>query len=45
MVEQIGVGRNWITGDLTAPLGRGMNLQINVEDTDALESGAVRLWL
>ena len=36
MLEQIGLGRNWITGDLTAPLGRGVNFQIAVPDTEAL---------
>lgn len=35
-LEQIGVGRNRITGDLTASVGRGIDLHINVEDTDAL---------
>lgn len=30
MLEQAGVGRNWITGDLERPLGRGVNLQISV---------------
>lgn len=36
MLEQIGVGRNWITKDLQYPLGRGVNFQIEVEDVDAL---------
>lgn len=31
MLEQVGVGRNWITGPLEAPLGRGINLQITVD--------------
>ena len=30
MVEQIGVGRNWIPGPLEAPLGRGVNFEITV---------------
>lgn len=30
MLEQIGVGRNWLTGSLDRPLGRGINLQISV---------------
>lgn len=30
MLEQIGVGRNWITGPLRPPLGRGVNFQITV---------------
>lgn len=36
MLEQIGVGRNWITGPLEAPLGRGVNFQINVPNTTPL---------
>jgi len=38
MLEQIGVGRNWITGPLEAPLGRGVNFQISVSDTTPLVS-------
>ena len=30
MLEQIGVGRNWIPGPLEAPLGRGVNFEITV---------------
>ncbi|CAB3651297.1 VOC family protein [Achromobacter aegrifaciens] len=30
MLEEYGHGRNWITGPLEAPLGRGINLQIEV---------------
>lgn len=36
MLEQIGVGRNWITGPLVPPLGRGMNVQISVSDLEPL---------
>jgi catechol 2,3-dioxygenase-like lactoylglutathione lyase family enzyme len=36
MLEQAEVGRNWITGPLERPLGRGMNLQIAVPDSQAL---------
>lgn len=32
MLEQRGLGRNWITGPLERPLGRGINLQIAVPD-------------
>ncbi len=38
MLEQIGVGRNWITGPLDAPLGRGINFQINVPSITPLVS-------
>jgi catechol 2,3-dioxygenase-like lactoylglutathione lyase family enzyme len=36
MLEQVGVGRNWLTAELEAPLGRGINFQISVPDTDAI---------
>ncbi|MFC6160585.1 bleomycin resistance protein [Kribbella jiaozuonensis] len=32
MLEQQGAGRNWVTGPLERPLGRGINFQINVPD-------------
>lgn len=32
MLEQQGIGRNWITAPLDRPLGRGVNFQINVPD-------------
>lgn len=41
MLEQRGVGRNWVTGPLEVPLGRGINFQISVPDADAI-AGAVR---
>lgn len=33
MLEQAGAGRNWITGPLDVPLGRGINFQIAVDTT------------
>lgn len=42
MLEQAGVGRNWITGPLERPLGRGVNLQITVPDSEALAQVLVR---
>jgi catechol 2,3-dioxygenase-like lactoylglutathione lyase family enzyme len=36
MLEQAGVGRNWIAAPLDRPLGRGMNLQISVPSTEPL---------
>ena len=36
MLEQIGVGRNFVTGEMVFPLGRGINFQIEVEDVEAL---------
>lgn len=32
MLEQQGIGRNWVSGDLEAPFGRGINFQIEVPD-------------
>ena len=34
MFEQTGTGRNWITGKLERPYGRGINFQIEVEQID-----------
>ncbi len=39
MLEQVGIGRNWITAPLTRPLGRGVNLQISVPSTTTLLGG------
>jgi catechol 2,3-dioxygenase-like lactoylglutathione lyase family enzyme len=36
MLEQAGVGRNWIPAPLDRPLGRGINFQINVPSIDPL---------
>lgn len=38
MLEQIGVTRDWITGELDYPYGRGVNFQIKVSDVDSLYS-------
>lgn len=32
MLDRIGIGRDWITAPLERPLGRGINLQIRVDD-------------
>lgn len=32
MLDQIGIGRDWTTGPLERPLGRGINLEIAVSD-------------
>ncbi|PPH98681.1 bleomycin resistance family protein [Rathayibacter sp. AY1B7] len=34
MLEEAGRGRNWIAAPLERPLGRGMNLQLHVDDAD-----------
>jgi catechol 2,3-dioxygenase-like lactoylglutathione lyase family enzyme len=36
MLEQRGVGRNWITGPLDRPFGRGINFQITVADLEPI---------
>ena len=36
MIDQIGLTRTWKTGELEYPLGRGINLQIEVPDVDSL---------
>ena len=49
MLEQVGMGRNWITGTLERPLGRGINFQVSVPSiepiVDALNSGGWALYL
>lgn len=49
MLEQAGLGRNWITGALEKPFGRGINLQIEVADIDpivaALTAAGVDLFM
>ena len=34
--------RSWIAAELVQPFGRGMNLEIEVEDVDALHASCVR---
>jgi len=36
MLDQIGEGRSWKTAELTHPLGRGINFQIEVDNVDVL---------
>lgn len=36
MLEQRGVGRNWITAPLEPPFGRGVNFQISVPSLDPI---------
>lgn len=36
MLEQRGIGRNWMTGSLESPLGRGINFQITVDALDPI---------
>lgn len=38
MLEERGVGRNWLTGDLVQPFGRGINFQISVAEIDPIVS-------
>lgn len=36
MIDQIGLGRTWKTGEFEYPLGRGINFQIEVESIDPI---------
>lgn len=45
MLEQAGIGRNWITGPLKPPLGRGINFQISVSDAGCLAAALTRAGL
>lgn len=36
MLEQTGVGRNWVTAQLEPPLGRGINFQVSVPDVNPI---------
>jgi catechol 2,3-dioxygenase-like lactoylglutathione lyase family enzyme len=36
MIDEIGKSRTWATGELDFPLGRGMNLQIEVKSVEPL---------
>ena len=38
MLEQAGVGRNWITGPLEVPHGRGVNFQVAVPEVEPILS-------
>ena len=49
MLEQAGIGRNWLTGPLEAPHGRGVNFQVTVADIEpilsALRAAGVSLFM
>ncbi|MDO5089185.1 MAG: VOC family protein [Leptotrichiaceae bacterium] len=36
MLEETGVSRNWVTGKLEYPFGRGINFEINLSDIDSI---------
>jgi catechol 2,3-dioxygenase-like lactoylglutathione lyase family enzyme len=45
MLDQIGVGRTWRTGELDAPLGRGVNLQVGIPSLEEpLQRLAAAQW-
>jgi catechol 2,3-dioxygenase-like lactoylglutathione lyase family enzyme len=45
MLDQIGVGRTWRTGELDVPLGRGVNLQVGVPSLEEpLQRLAAAQW-
>ena len=49
MLDQIGMSRTWATGHLDKPLGRGLNLQLEVSSVtpllDRLEQAGITLYL
>ena len=40
--HEVGDERSWIAGELVQPFGRGMNLEIEVEDVEALQASCLR---
>lgn len=36
MIDEIGKGRTWKTGEFNYPLGRGINFQLNIKEIDVL---------
>lgn len=49
MLEQYGIGRNWETGPLERPFGRGINFQINLPEcasiADRLAAAKIPLFM
>ncbi|WP_230597359.1 bleomycin resistance protein [Rhodococcoides fascians] len=49
MLDEIGAGRNWVSGPLQHPLGRGINFQIAVADCTriaaSLDAAGVSLFM
>ncbi len=49
MLEQEGLGRNWVTGDLDGPRGRGINFQVTVPDIEptlaSLRTASIALFM
>lgn len=49
MIDESGKGRTWKTGEFEYPLGRGINIEIHVENIDPLlrnlESNDVQLFM
>lgn len=49
MLEERGIGRNWLTGELIQPFGRGINFQISVPEIGpivaALRHASVDLFM
>lgn len=49
MLDQLGTGRDWVTGRLEPPLGRGVNFQVAVEAVapilDRLAGAGIQLFL
>lgn len=49
MLEQVGIGRNWVAAALETPFGRGINFQVTVPDveviTEALARAGIELFM
>lgn len=41
MLDQIGVGRDWITAEIVYPFGRGINLEMGVADLETVYANIV----
>lgn len=45
MLDQLNIGRSWITGEMERPFGRGMNLQLNVSNVEVLRQNFETVFL
>ena len=43
MFEELGAGRQWITGELQKPFGRGINFQIETDAIDDLYEKVIKI--
>lgn len=45
MLDQLGDPRDWLAGPLERPFGRGLNLEFNVPDVDAIHAAVLTAGL